>query len=196
MGSFLFSTYKCFCDEWIRKHQLQNISNIFTRLVRIVTSYCFNCPTHCCCKCDFFLATHEDRPTHYLVLLVDTAPFFGCVIDCSALSLLHEVPVVLILVMKSFFGSILNFTCFCPTNLLFSIFSGPCNAVCVIVWLSVRFLVSIALHVHLWITTSDDPFVIFKPVYTVSGLHYLLKQRRWTLFEQFWIYSNIHAIHQ
>lgn len=46
------------------------------------------------------LATNEDKPTHDVVLLVDESPFFGSVIDCSSLSLLHEVPVVLILVIK------------------------------------------------------------------------------------------------
>lgn len=98
MGNLFFSTCKCFCDERIRKHQLKNISNIVTRLVRIETSYCFNCATNICCVS--FLAKNEDKPTHDVVL-VDEAPFFGCVIDCSSLSLLHEVPVVLILVMKS-----------------------------------------------------------------------------------------------
>jgi hypothetical protein len=34
-----------------------------------------------------FLAKNEDKPTHDVVL-VDEAPFFGCVIDCSSLSLL------------------------------------------------------------------------------------------------------------
>jgi hypothetical protein len=52
------------------------------------------------------LATNEDKPTHDVVLLVDEAPFFSSVIDCSSLSLLHEVPVVLILVMKSVCGSL------------------------------------------------------------------------------------------
>jgi hypothetical protein len=56
----------------------------------------------------FNKVTNEDNPTHDVVLQVDEAPFIGCVIDCKAFSLLHEVPVVLVLAMKSVFGSILN----------------------------------------------------------------------------------------
>ena len=50
--------------------------------------------------CVSFLATNEDKPTHDVLLLVDEAPFFGCVIDSDSLSLLHEVTVVLILVIE------------------------------------------------------------------------------------------------
>ena len=134
MCSFLFSICICFCDEWTRKHKLKNISNIFTRLVRIVTSYCFICPTNVCCKCFFFffLSTNEDKPTHDVVLLVDEAPLIGCVIDCNSLSLLHEVLVVLVLVMKYVFGSLTlftNFTCFCPKN-IYCLYLVVCEMLC------------------------------------------------------------------
>ena len=68
------------------------------------------------------------------------------------MSLLHEVPVVLVLVMKSVFGlwhCLLNFTCVCPKEYILSILSCLCNAVWIFVWLTVLFLVAIVLHVHL-----------------------------------------------
>jgi hypothetical protein len=31
----------------------------------------------------FLLATNEDKPTHYLVLLIDATLFFGCIIGVA-----------------------------------------------------------------------------------------------------------------
>ena len=100
------------------------MSNISTRFVRIVTIYCFNCPTNIGCKCvGILFATNEDKSIRDVVLLVDAALFFAGVINCEALSLLHEVPVLIfVLVMRSIFGSLLpwhcllNYTCFCHTK--------------------------------------------------------------------------------
>jgi hypothetical protein len=46
-----------------------------------------------------FLATNEDMPTRDVVLLVDAALFFAGVINCESLSLLHEVPVLILVLV-------------------------------------------------------------------------------------------------
>jgi hypothetical protein len=51
-----------------------------------------------------FLATNEDKPTRHVVLLVDAALFFAGVINCEALSLLHEVPVLVLVICLRIFA--------------------------------------------------------------------------------------------